>query len=52
MIERMIRIEVPKGRLQEIMDEIDAAMKTIDRCYVELMHLGVVTVTENTAKSD
>lgn len=41
-----IRIEIPSGRIKEIMDELTAAQETIFRCYQELESLGVVTVTE------
>jgi len=52
MTERLIRIKVPKGRLQEIMDEIDAAQNTIYRCYTDLMALGFVTVEEDTVEDN
>ncbi len=52
MTKYMIRIEVPKGRLQELLNELDAAQEKIRECYSELNNLGVITVTEDTAKDD
>lgn len=43
-----IQIQIPTGRVQEIMDELTAAQETIRRCYDELVMLGVVTIVEKT----
>lgn len=43
-----IQIQIPSGRVQEIMDELTAAQETIRRCYDELVMLGVVTIVEKT----
>jgi len=47
-----IRIEIPDGRIKEIMDELTSAQEIIYRCYQELESLGVVTVTEKTASGN
>lgn len=42
----MIAIEVPKGKVKEILDKLDAAQQTIYDCYHELEELGIVTIKE------
>lgn len=41
-----IGIAAPKGELERIMDDLDAAQKTIRDCYNRLEELGVLTMTE------
>lgn len=41
-----IRIDVPDGKVKEIMDRLDKAQEEIYACYAELQNLGVVTITE------
>ena len=40
------RIELPKGKVQELMERIDRAQEEIYRCYSELRELGVVAIRE------
>lgn len=47
-----IRIEIPDGKIKELMDRIDAAQQEISKCYDELRMLGVVTITEKTASGN
>lgn len=47
-----IHIEVPEGRVKEILDRLQAAQETIRECYGELEHLGVLTVKEKTASGN
>ena len=39
-----IRIEVPEGKVKEILDRLTEAQETIYRCYDELNRLGVLVV--------
>lgn len=41
-----IHIEIPEGKIKEILDKLTKAQKTIYECYNELEQLGVVTVRE------
>ena len=41
-----VKIEIPKGRVQEILDELHEAKSKIRKCYMELEELEVVTITE------
>lgn len=43
-----IRIEVPEGKVKEIIDRLNAAQEVIYHCYDELTQLGVLTVKEKT----
>lgn len=47
-----IRIEIPQGRIKEIMDRLDKAQEEIQDCYCELARLGVVTIKEAPSKDD
>lgn len=47
-----VRIEVPEGRIKEILDKLTAAQNTIYECYNELERLGVVTVSEKAASGN
>jgi len=42
-----IRIEVPEGKLKELLDRISDAQKVIYDCYSELEALGIVTIVPN-----
>lgn len=52
MYRNLIRIEVPEGRIQEIMDKLNKAQETIYECYSELQNLGVLTIKEASPKDD
>ena len=41
-----IHIEIPEGRVKEILDELTKAQETIYKCYAELERLGVLTIKE------
>lgn len=45
-------IEIPEGRVKEILDKLTAAQNTIYDCYNELERLGVVTVREKAASGN
>ena len=47
-----IHIEVPQGRVKEILDRLQKAQETIRDCYDELENLGVLTIKEKTASSN
>ena len=47
-----IHIEVPEGRVKEILDKLTEAQNTIYACYNELERLGVVTVKEKAASGN
>ena len=47
-----IQIEVPEGRVKEILDKLTAAQNTIYECYSELEQLGVVTIREKAASGN
>lgn len=47
-----IRIEVPEGRVKEILDKLDAAQQTIYECYNELRSLGVLVIAEKTGSGN
>jgi len=49
MTSSLIRIEIPAGKVRELMERIDRAQEEIYECYIELERLGVVTVKEETA---
>lgn len=42
------RIEIPDGKIKEIMDRIDKAQKEIYECYNKLEDLGVVKLVSST----
>lgn len=39
-----IRIEVPDGKVRELLERLDAAQQEIYNCYRELDELGVLTM--------
>ena len=41
-----LSISVPEGKVNEILDRLTEAQKTIYDCYCELEHLGVLTITK------
>lgn len=47
-----IQIEVPEGRVKEILEQLTQAQETILNCYYELDRLGVVTIKEKTASDN
>ncbi len=47
-----VRIEVPEGRVKEILDKLSEAQNTIYKCYDELEHLGVLTVKQETVSGN
>ena len=47
-----ITIEVPEGKLTEILDRLTAAQEEISKCYSELRDLGIVTIREKTVSGD
>lgn len=48
----MLRIEVPEGKIQEILQRIDKAQEEISKCYHELTDIGVLTVVPEGKKQD
>lgn len=48
----IMRIEIPEGKVKEIMDELDKAQETIRKCYRELEDLGVVTIKKDAASGN
>ena len=47
-----IRIEIPDGRVKEILDTLTEAQETIRQCYDELVRLGVVTIKDTAASGN
>lgn len=43
-----IRIKVPEGQIEEILERLTAAQEEIRKCYQELNMLGVLTIEEKT----
>lgn len=48
----IVQIEIPEGRVGEILDKLSAAQETIRLCYEELERLGVLTIKEKAASSN
>lgn len=44
-----IDIEIPEGKVKEILDRLTEAQETIYECYTELTKLGVLTIKEATS---
>ena len=44
MNNHIVHIEVPEGRLKEILDKMTEAQTTIYQCWEELEHLGIVVI--------
>ena len=47
-----IAIEIPEGKLAEILERLTAAQEEISKCYEELRNLGVVTLREKTVSGN
>lgn len=47
-----IAIEIPEGKLEEILERLTAAQEEISKCYDELRDLGVVTIREKTVSGN
>lgn len=47
-----IAIEIPEGKLKEILERLTAAQEEISKCYDELRDLGVVTIREKTVSGN
>ena len=43
-----IRIKVPEGQIEEILERLTAAQEEIRKCYQELNMLGVLTIEKDT----
>lgn len=41
-----IRIEIPDGKVRELLERLDAAQQEIYNCYRELDELGVLTMQQ------
>ena len=41
-----IRLEIPEGRVKEVLDRLTKAQQEIVDCYDELRRLGVLTIRE------
>ena len=48
----IIRLEIPDGKVEEILDRLSAAQDTIRECYQELEDLGVVAIKKETASGN
>lgn len=44
MTNHFVRLEIPEGKVKELLDEMVKAQNTIRKCYRELEELGVVTI--------
>lgn len=52
MTNYLIRVEVPEGKVKEILDRLTKAQETIYQCYTELESLGVLVVREKTTSGN
>lgn len=52
MTNSLIRIEVPEGKIKEILDRLTKAQETIYQCYTELEDIGVLVVREKTTSGN
>lgn len=48
----IIRLEIPDGKVEEILDRLTAAQETIRECYQELGEIGVVAIKKETASGN
>ena len=48
----LVRLEMPKGKVEEILGKLTAAQETIRECYQELEELGVLVIKEETASGN
>ena len=51
-MERLMRLEIPDGKLAEIFDRLRKAEGEIYRCYNELRDLGVVHIKKAPSEKD
>lgn len=51
-MERLVILEIPEGRLEEIFDRLHKAEAEIDQCYNELRYLGVVRIKKAPSDKD
>lgn len=47
-----INIEIPAGKVDEILKRLEQAQEEIRDCYDELVRLGVVSIKEDTASGN
>ena len=47
-----VQLEMPKGKVEEILEKLTAAQETIRECYQELGGLGVLVIKEKTASGN
>ena len=47
-----INIEMPKGEVKRILEELEAAQEKIYECYSKLRDLGVITIKEETTSGN
>lgn len=47
-----VQLEMPKGKVEEILEKLNAAQETIRECYQELEGLGVLVIKEETASGN
>ena len=47
-----VQLEMPKGKVGEILEKLSSAQETIRECYQELEGLGVLVIKEETASGN
>ena len=45
-----VRMEIPEGKIDEIMERLENAQEEIYKCYDELVQLGVLNVISTDAE--
>ena len=48
----LVHLEMPKGKVGEILEKLSSAQETIRECYQELEDLGVLVIKEETASGN
>lgn len=48
----VVRIEVPEGEVQEILEELEKAQRVILDCYDRLDKLGILTVRKKESSQE
>lgn len=48
----LVQLEMPKGKVGEILEKLGSAQETIRECYQELEELGVLVIKEKTASGN
>lgn len=48
----LVHLEMPKGKVGEILEKLGSAQETIRECYQELEDLGVLVIKEETASGN